>query len=102
MYLKSIHVPCCLTKSTGLTTEHALSKPVTPSFRVLPASATGSAVGTRLCLWVVVFALGILGIGFYKRPVLTDVSPVSDSFMVQAHSPLALGWSKRFSPARFQ
>lgn len=24
-------------------------------------------MGTQLCLWVAVFALGILGIGFYKR-----------------------------------
>lgn len=93
MCLKSIHVPYCLTKPTGLTTEHALSEPVTPSFHVLPASAAGPAAGIRWCLWVVVFALGILGIGFYKRLVLTGVSHISDSFMVQACSPLALGWS---------
>lgn len=76
MCLKSIRVPCSLTKPTGLTTEHALSEPVTPAFRVLPASAAGPAAGTRLCLWVVMFAMGILGISFYKRLVLTGVSRI--------------------------
>lgn len=57
---KSIHIPCYLTKPAGLTTGPALA------FLVLPASAAGPAVCTQLCLWVAVFALGILGVSFYK------------------------------------
>lgn len=100
---KSIHVPCCLTKPTGLTTGHALSKPVKPSFLVLPASDAGPVAGTQLCLWVAVFALGILSISFYK----STGSDKYESCQQLLHDAgtltlIALGWSKRCSPATLQ
>lgn len=57
---EAVHIPCSLTKPAGLTTGPALA------FLVLPASAAGPAVRAQQCLWVALFALGILGVGFYK------------------------------------